>query len=93
MALADTDSTGSQDFVHKKRSLTVVGGPEWTLGDATLGVELMGQRVFDFASPDTVLDPVGREIAWRQAALGNQRGLANMVSCSGPQDAGFKTNC
>lgn len=72
LAFTHTDSAGPQDFEHKKRSVMMVGGPEWAFADVTVGVQAIAQRVFNFASPNTVADPVLRDIAIRQVALSNQ---------------------
>ncbi len=68
-----TGSTGAADFLHKKPRLWLVAGAEWTLaGNTTLGLQASAQRVMDFRSPDTLVSPLEREVAWRQAALANQ---------------------
>lgn len=71
-AITRTENAGAQDFDQKRSSFMVVGGPEWSQGDITLGSQLVAQWVFDYVSPDTVSDPILRDIAWRQAAASNQ---------------------
>jgi hypothetical protein len=72
-AWMQTDSTGSDDFIHKKPQVSLVAGPEWTLGDnTTFGIQGTLQRVIGFQNPDTISEPITREIAWRQAATSNQ---------------------
>lgn len=68
-----TESTGSQDFEHKKPQLWVVAGGEWSAdGTATIGLQATYLGVSDYGSPDQVADPSLREIAWQQAVLSNQ---------------------
>lgn len=68
-----TDSDGPLDFNHKKPQLWLVAGAEVDLGDgATLGLQAALQHVEDFARPDAVASPVGRELAWRQMATSAQ---------------------
>jgi hypothetical protein len=64
---------GAGDFAHKKPQLWLVAGGEWRLDHgATLGIQTILQHVKDFQSPDTIADPIAREIGWRQAATSNQ---------------------
>lgn len=60
------------DFTHKRPMLTVVGGPEWSGGGWTVGAQAVWQWVRGFRSPDTLADPIARDVAWRQAATNNQ---------------------
>ncbi len=72
-AWMDTASSGPDDFTRKKPRLWLVAGAEWTLpGSTTLGLQASLQKVLDYRSPDTLPDPVQREVAWRQAAIANQ---------------------
>jgi hypothetical protein len=68
-----TESQGPDDFAHKKPQLLLVGGGELTMGESTtLGVQALYQHVSHFQNPDSVAQPMLREIAWRQAATSNQ---------------------
>lgn len=62
----------ADDFAHKRPAFTVVGGPEWSGGGWTVGTQAVWQWVRDFRSPNTVADPMARDMAWRQAATANQ---------------------
>jgi hypothetical protein len=74
-AFIDTDSASPDDHTRKKPRQWLVAGAEVPLaGTITLGLQATWQRVADYRSPDTVPDPVAREIAWRQAAVSNQTG-------------------
>lgn len=76
-AWMQTGSTGPEDFTHKKPQLWLVAGGEWNFEHSTtLGIQAVLQHVQDFRSPDTVAEPVAREIAWRQAATSNQTSAA-----------------
>lgn len=68
-----TDSLGTDDFTHKKPQLRFVGGPEFSLGNATtFGIQGIWQKVNGFASPDRIPVPLLQTLAWQQAALSNQ---------------------
>lgn len=68
-----TESTGQNDFVHKKPQLLIVGGGEWSFGESSsLGVQAIIQQVKDFQSPENINQPILQEVAWRQAATSNQ---------------------
>ncbi|WP_139826061.1 hypothetical protein [Derxia lacustris] len=67
-----TPSQGGEDFTHKKPQLWMVAGPEWSLGEWTLGTQLTLRRVFGWRSPDGIADPIAREVARAQSALSNQ---------------------
>ncbi len=72
-AWMETESDGAADFLHKKRQAWLVGGAEWTFPNATtFGVQGSLQHVLDFKDPDSLMNPVEREIAWRQAATSHQ---------------------
>jgi hypothetical protein len=72
-AWMQTDSTGPRDFTHKKPQLWLVAGGEWSFDHGTtLGIQAILQHVRDFQSPDTIVNPIAREIGWRQAATSNQ---------------------
>ncbi len=72
-AWMQTGSTGPDDFSHKKPQLWLVAGGEWNFNHGTtLGFQAILQHVQDFRSPDTIAEPIAREIAWRQAAISNQ---------------------
>ncbi|WAH57118.1 hypothetical protein LZ023_29635 [Pseudomonas silvicola] len=72
-ALSDTDSSGSDDFRHKKPQLWFVGGGEWRLFDtATLGLQLTYTHVFDYTDPRDLAPGFEREVAIRQAATSAQ---------------------
>jgi hypothetical protein len=72
-AWMQTQSAGRQDFTHKKPQFWLVGGAEWSLASSTtLGIQGTFQQVMNFESPDTLVDPLQREVAWRQAATSSQ---------------------
>lgn len=72
-AWMDTANSGPDDYTRKKPRLWLVAGAEWTLpGSTTLGLQASLQKVMDYRSPDSLADPVQREVAWRQAAIANQ---------------------
>ncbi|MGI4840741.1 MAG: hypothetical protein ACRYF9_24365 [Janthinobacterium lividum] len=72
-ALSETQSSGSDDFRHKKNQLWFVGGGEWRLFDtATLGLQLTYTHVFDYADAHDLAPGFEREVALRQAATSGQ---------------------
>jgi hypothetical protein len=72
-AWMQTESTGRDDFTHKKPQLYLVGGGEWPHGEeTTLGLQITFQHVANFQSPNSISQPVLREMAWSQAATSHQ---------------------
>lgn len=72
-AWSDTASSGAGDPTHKRPRLWLVAGAEWPLADhITLGLQATLQRVQGWRSPDDIVDPTARAVAWRQATLANQ---------------------
>lgn len=72
-AYTKTASTGATDWNHKKGQLSLVAGPELSVGEVTtVGVQLVVQKVRGFLSPDRIAEPLVREVVWRQASTSNQ---------------------
>ncbi len=63
---------GVGEFAHKRPAFTVVGGPEWSGGGWTVGTQAVWQWVRGFRSPNGIVNPIARDVAWRQAATANQ---------------------
>lgn len=73
MAATQTDSTGSQDFTHKKPQVWLVAGGEYSFDNGTtLGIQGTVLHVKDFFRPDSISDPATRALAWWEAATSNQ---------------------
>lgn len=72
-ALSDTQSEGSNDFLHKKPQLWFVGGGEWRIFDTTtLGLQLTYTHVFDYSSAKSLTPGFEQQVAIRQAATSGQ---------------------
>ncbi len=73
LALMDTASQGAFDFSHKKSQAALVAGAEWRLSDSTtLGLQGTLQKVMHHQNPNTLPDPMARELAQTQTTMSNQ---------------------
>ncbi|HVK93210.1 MAG TPA: hypothetical protein VM571_00615, partial [Noviherbaspirillum sp.] len=72
-AVTQTDSSGADDFMHKKPQLWLAVGGEYGFDNgATLGIQAVVQRAKNFRHLDSIADPIAHALAWRQAATSNQ---------------------
>lgn len=70
----DRDVTVGGFFRKRSQLLAVIGGDKTFDGSMNINLQLFGQWVPDYRSPEQLVNPIEREVAIAQAAINNQSG-------------------